>query len=118
MVKIVNEAKVKRVTCPACNRDLEYEKIDIQHKEVESSEPIEYIVCPECHKEIRIGMYEYMLVYLCGNNTGRCCLTTNAMINSYERIVATDAAIKRQTGLEQSMLLDFKLLREVTEVLE
>lgn len=57
--------------------------------------------------------YEYMIVYACHAITGRCSITTDRLIDSYERIEEIDATIKEQLGRNNAIVIDFKLLREL-----
>ena len=57
--------------------------------------------------------YEYMIVYACHVVKGRCFITTDKLINSYEGVEEIDKIVREKIGRDNAIVVDFKLLREI-----
>jgi hypothetical protein len=56
-------------------------------------------------------VYEYMVVYSIQNGNGRCSITRDKKIKSYDDIEVLDKVVRDLNGMETSFVTYFKLLR-------
>lgn len=57
MIKIIEHGTIKKARCNNCGCLFSYEKEDIQHKHSYTFNgwSYDYVICPQCKKEIQLG---------------------------------------------------------------